>query len=193
MIPHGAPRKSLSDSELDTLEQLLQVPAHSLYDHVLISLTAHSLLVSHLDVIGTLSLNLLSKIDARTIELRAQTRPASGPNNSGQAPSNTQYRPFVPPPVLPKLTRSTTSTLSTPLDEGRVQDLLASPSTLVGKSFFIESANFYYRVAAITLSLADKPTFQLQYEDVSYAVDDVPESEMKSMLINSTMVNWQPL
>jgi hypothetical protein len=44
--------------------------------------------------------------------------------------------------------------------------MLASPSGLIGKLFFLEDADFYYRVVAIECSMNAPCTFQLQYDGV---------------------------
>ena len=99
-----------------------------------------------------------------TAKCRSQTRP----KREDPAPPSTKGRfgPFVPPPPLPELARPTAPVL-TPLDEGLVQTMLASPeSALMGKLFFLEVADSYYRVVGIVRSMDAPCVFQVQYDGV---------------------------
>ena len=73
----------------------------------------------------------------------------------------------MPPPPLPTFTRPAGASFAlAPLHSGLVQQMLASPATLLGKSFCLQSADIYYRIQSILLSTDEPVVFHLQYEDV---------------------------
>ncbi|KAI6009751.1 hypothetical protein BKA83DRAFT_4133408 [Pisolithus microcarpus] len=117
---------SITDGDLDAIEHILHTPTSTLDDHVFVGLTAHNLLLSQMEAMKKLPYNVMAKVDARTIELRSLSRD----RNSNLQQEKCAF--LTPPNTLPKLERQSISR-RVPLTDTTVRNMLASPSTLVGK------------------------------------------------------------
>ncbi|KAI6106257.1 FAD binding domain-containing protein [Pisolithus croceorrhizus] len=150
---------TVTDGDLDAVECLLHTPTATLDDHVFVGLTAHSLLLSQMEAMKKLPYDVMAQVGARTIELGSLSRDRN---------SNLQQEKcalLTPPSTLPELERLPISR-RVPLTDATVRNMLASPSTLVGKRFVLRDVDVYYCIASVTISLTGC-TFSLQYEDVS--------------------------
>ncbi|KAI6013793.1 hypothetical protein BKA83DRAFT_4559083 [Pisolithus microcarpus] len=148
----------MSDSDLDAMEHVLCSPTATLDDYVLVGLTAHSLLLLQMETMKKLPHDVMVKVDARTIELRSQMR--------DRDPVFQQDRCalLAPPTALPKLERPPV-TRHVSLSKTAVHNMLASPSTLVGKQFILRDMSVHYCITSVTVTLTEC-TFSLQYEDI---------------------------
>ncbi|KAI6042115.1 hypothetical protein EDC04DRAFT_2601097 [Pisolithus marmoratus] len=90
---------SITDDDLDALEHILHTPTATLNDYVFVSLTAHNLLLSQMEVMKKLSYNMMGKVDVQTIELRSLSRD----RNSVLEQEKCAF--LTPPSTLPKLER----------------------------------------------------------------------------------------
>ncbi|KAF8447259.1 hypothetical protein L210DRAFT_3641218 [Boletus edulis BED1] len=180
------------------MEQILASPADTIDDHLLICFAAHTLLLLQPDAMKELPDRMSCEINARTTELRLERR------RRDPMPQQERFRPLVSASPLPDFHRPRTSNLR-PITEDAVNNLLASPSSLVGQQFIIVEDDFFYRVSSVEITL-DGYKFGVQYEDTRYDLDlmllivvillthparysdDVDFSEMKRMLQDSHAV-----
>ncbi|KAI6032145.1 hypothetical protein BKA83DRAFT_4122533 [Pisolithus microcarpus] len=97
----------------------------------------HNLLLSQMEAMKKLPYDVMAKVDARTIKLRSLSRDRN-PNLQQEESAF-----LMPPNTLPKLERHSISRC-VPLTNTTVHNMLASPSTLVGKRFILQDVDVYY-------------------------------------------------
>ncbi|KAI6105957.1 hypothetical protein EDD16DRAFT_1524286 [Pisolithus croceorrhizus] len=152
MLPPNTPLQNFTENEIGALDSVLCSPAANLEDHIFLSMTAHTLLMLQLETMKS----LLSQMRSR------HEHPPS------EQDKITALIPPCPPPQL----KRPISTRCIPLSSATVRDMLAAPLTLLGKGLILQDADLHYCITSVVASLQEC-TFTLQYEDMSYPIEDV--------------------
>lgn len=88
--------------------------------------------------------------------------PATGRSSASYHQSLSQL--LSSPQPLSRLER-TTGTCQVPISDACAREMLASPTSLVGRQFILRDSDLCYRIVTVSLSRHDDCMFGVQYED----------------------------